>query len=274
MLIGAMNNPSRDVFQEMQWMADFHLDFIDLTLEPPAAAVWKIDPKRIRAALEEYGMPAVGHTAYYLPICSPFESLRRTAVDELKKCIETFAEIGITWMNVHPGSYATMHDRSFIFEKNIQSLQELMPIAKSHGMGLMIENLPGSFNTLRQLSQLLDPLPELGLHLDLGHCNLLLDQNSADEILGSYFSRLRHVHLHDNKGGSADLHLPLGTGNLDVLHYLRLLHQLGYDGTITLEVFSEDRRYLGYSRDLLRELWDSCCQQRAGRTFTRDSVLT
>ena len=44
MLIGAMNNPSRDLYSEMRWMADLGLDFIDLTLEPPAAAPWQVNP--------------------------------------------------------------------------------------------------------------------------------------------------------------------------------------------------------------------------------------
>jgi len=41
-----------------------------------------------------------------------------------------------------------------------------------------------------------------------------------------------------------------------VPHHLQLLRSIGYDGTITLEVFSEDKQYLAYSRDLLRKIWD------------------
>ncbi len=76
----------------------------------------------------------------------------------------------------------------------------------------MIENLPGDYNSAPQLGELLDEMPELGLHLDIGHANLQVPHNTTDEILAAYGKRLRHVHLHDNKGGSADLHLPLGTG--------------------------------------------------------------
>jgi sugar phosphate isomerase/epimerase len=64
------------------------------------------------------------------------------------------------------------------------------------------------------------------------------------------------VHLHDNKGGGADLHLPLGAGTMDWRSHIRALKASGYDETITLEVFSEDRHYLEYSRDLLREAWE------------------
>ena len=120
----------------------------------------------------------------------------------------------------------------------------------------MIENLPGSFNSVRQLSGLLDGIPELGLHLDIGHANLLVDHNTTDDILATYGHRLRHVHLHDNKGGSSDLHLPLGTGTIDTRHYVRSLKNCGYEGTITLEVFSPDRHYLAYSREVLRRAWD------------------
>jgi sugar phosphate isomerase/epimerase len=67
---------------------------------------------------------------------------------------------------------------------------------------------------------------------------------------------LRHVHLHDNKGGNADLHLPLGTGTVDTPRYIRALKAAGYDGTITLEVFTPDRHHLDYSRQVLRALWD------------------
>ena len=89
----------------------------------------------------------------------------------------------------------------------------------------MLENLPGDFNTARQMAELLDPLPELGLHLDIGHANLLVVQSSVGELLEAYGSRLRHVHLHDNKGGSADLHLPLGTGTVDLRLAVRLLQR-------------------------------------------------
>jgi sugar phosphate isomerase/epimerase len=120
----------------------------------------------------------------------------------------------------------------------------------------MIENLPGDYNTAPQLGELLDPVPELGLHLDIGHANLRVPQNTTEEILAAYGSRLRHVHLHDNRGGNDDLHLPLGAGNVDFQRAIRALKKCGYDGTITLEVFTPDRRYLEYSRDLLRQRWD------------------
>src|SRR5436190_7436510 len=265
MLIGTMNHPARSVVDEIKWMVEMGLDFIDLTLEPPTAAVWKINPKEIRIALQDHGMKVIGHTAYYLPLTSPFESIRRAAIDELKHCLEAFAIIGAKWMNIHPGRKPPLHDWKFTVEQNLRTLRDIIPTAQDLGIGLMIENLPGEFNSVRELSELLDPLPDVGLHLDIGHSNLMVERNTADDILAAYGKRLRHVHLHDNKGGSADLHLPLGTGLVDTAHYVRSLRSIGYDGTITLEVFTPDRHYLAHSRDVLRKLWDEAAPQPAQR---------
>lgn len=258
-----MNNPSRDVFAEMKWMSELELDFIDLTLEPPAAAPWKINPKEIKSALTDLNLGVVGHTAFYLPFSCTFESIRRAAVEESKRCIELFSEIGAKWMNLHPDRHAPFHPRHFVIEQNLKSVRELLPTARDCGVGLMIENVPGEFNSRPQLGEMLDAIPELALHLDIGHCNLQVVTNTATEIITTYGPRIKHVHIHDNKGGYADLHLPLGTGNLDFISPLKALQAWGYDGTITLEVFSEDRQFLSYSRDVLKRTWNSLLQKNS-----------
>ncbi len=222
------------------------------------ASARHLDLEAVRSQLKNTGLGVVGHTAFYLPLSSPFESIRRATVQELKICMEAFAALGARWMNLHPDRHVPMHEHQFIIERNLLTLRELLDLGRPLGVGLMIENLPGSFNTVEQLGELLEPLPELGLHLDIGHANLQVAANTTDELLAAYGKRLRHVHLHDNKGGAADLHLPLGAGNIDTAHYVRSLQACGYDGTITLEVFTPDRHYLGYSRDFLRRTWDEC----------------
>src|SRR3954469_14071751 len=169
MLIGTMNHPARDVLREIEWMVQMGFEFVDLTLEPPMASVGRVDLKAIRRVLDDHNLKVVGHTAYYLPLCHPFESVRRAATDELKQCLEAFAEVGASWMNLHPDSKAPLHDRKFVIDQNLQTLRDLLELSRNVGVGLMIENLPGSFNTVKQLGELLEPVPELGLHLDIGH---------------------------------------------------------------------------------------------------------
>lgn len=101
----------------------------------------------------------------------------------------------------------------------------------------------------------LDAVPQPGFHLDIGHANLQAPKNSTPEILQASGARLRHVHLHDNKEGHEDLQLAPGAGTLDLKTTIAALQRCGYDGTITLEVFTPDRRLLAFSRDVLRSAW-------------------
>ena len=257
MKIGAMNHPASEVTAEIRWMAEMGLDFVDLTLEPPAARPERIDPQAIRRTLEGAGMGVVGHTAYYLPLASPFEEIRQAAVAVLRRCLEVFSEVGAKWMNLHPDRHTPMHPRSYFIQRNIQSLEELTPAAERYGVGLMIENIPGDFNSPEQLGELLDPLPDLGLHLDVGHANLMAPREMTVPILARYGPRLRHVHLHDNKGGGADLHLPLGCGSVNLQEAVAALKKCRYDDTVTLEVFAPDREFLRYSSDVLRQAWSA-----------------
>jgi sugar phosphate isomerase/epimerase len=255
MKIGAMNHPAAVVESEIAWMAAMGLDFIDLTLEPPAAASWMVDPRSLRAALEKTGLGIVGHTAYYLPLASPMPEIRKAALDEFRRCMEIFASLGAKWMNIHPDRNAPLHEADFILERNLATLRELLPLSRRLGVGLMIENLPSAFNSVAALSLILDPLEEVGLHLDIGHANLNSEPGNAEALIRAYRGRIRHVHLHDNKLGGADLHLPLGAGRIDIAGQVRALKRAGYDGTITLEVFTPDRHYLAYSVEVLRRVW-------------------
>jgi sugar phosphate isomerase/epimerase len=90
--------------------------------------------------------------------------------------------------------------------------------------------------------------------LDTGHANI--DTRGGRRIFSfirRFGDRIGHVHASDNRGGR-DEHLPIGGGNIDFSKLVRRLCETGYGETITLEVFSEDRRKLAESRDRLRRM--------------------
>ena len=256
MQLGAMNHPQHDLVEEIVWLARAGYDFDDLTLEPPRARSTDIDRVLVRTALRETGLDAVGHTAWYLPIAASFDGLREAALTELVRCFDVFAQLGVTKVNVHPTTRLPMHDTETLLRANVEALAYLTELAAERGLRLMLENLPGTFNRPAELRRILDAVPNLGFHLDVGHANLQTPTNLTEELLAACGDRLLHVHLSDNFGGDADLHLPLGAGQIDWRWVVRALRRARYDGTITLEVFSPDRDYLLLSRDKLRRLWN------------------
>jgi sugar phosphate isomerase/epimerase len=102
-----------------------------------------------------------------------------------------------------------------------------------------MENLS---ETAEDFEPVIDQVPDLGLTLDVGHANLGGSENKSIAIIEKFGRLIRHVHLHDNRGGQSkddDLHLPIGTGTVDFPGIMAALLRAGYDGTMTLEVKPE-----------------------------------
>lgn len=255
MLIGAMNDPRLDVFKEINWIAESGFDFIDLTVEPPAAYYSQLAASKVREVIEKSGLEVVGHTFFGLPVGSSVEGIRRAACQELSRSFEFLAEVGAKVVNVHLDGGTQLISEKKIIEQNLASLEELLKKASELGLKLMVEHYRGPFARPEPLTKLFSSLPELGFHLDVGHANLFTSNNRTAIFLDKFSDRLFHVHFSDNLGGTQDLHLPIGAGNIRWKEIIKALKKIGYEGTITLEVFSEYRDYLLKSKEIVEKLW-------------------
>lgn len=252
MLIGMMNDPAIDPVAEARWAAKHGFDFIDLTMEGPAAAVEQVNVDALKAVLDATGLGIIGHTAWYLPFGSPVPQIRAGAVEAVRVQFEPLARLGGRYINVHvdKGIGAFAYDDTLRW--NAESFTTLAEQAQSYGLQVMIENVVNNFNTARAFRTLLDAHAELRLHLDIAHANVK-GEKTAD-FLKQHAAKLVHVHISDNKRVNDD-HLPLGVGTINWVEQIGLLKASGYDSTITLEIFTPDRTYLVDSAARLRKLW-------------------
>jgi sugar phosphate isomerase/epimerase len=256
MKYGAMNNPMIDVYEEIALFADLGFDYIDLTLEPEQTYSATVDVARIAQALQSKNLGVVGHTAWYLPVASGFPEFRDLAIQELERCLRVFNDLGVSKVNLHPHLRVPLHDESWIIEHNVVALARLVDAGRQMGITVLLENMPG-FSHTRQLQPIMDAVPDAAFLLDVGHANLDTPYNRTDELLAAFGSRLRHVHVSDNRGGHDDMHLPLGVGNIKWPEIVAALKSVGYDETMTLEVFGDDDDYLVLSRQKIGKLWDN-----------------
>ncbi len=253
-----MNFPGRSVLKEIHRIAEDNFDFVDLTLEPPAA--WLPDGKEVGRLISDLGLSAVGHTAYYLPIAAPFDELRKTTRDLFRRCLDTFSDAGVELVNVHPDIRLPLHHAEQVRARNAAAIGDLSADAAQRGIRLMVENIDRMFTDPDDFASIFEAAPNAGFHLDIGHANLRLGPRQpirTAALLEAHAQRLDHVHVSDNRGGELDLHLPLGAGTIDWKTSIRMLKEAGYDGTVTLEVFSRERDYLRASRRLWLEWWSS-----------------
>ena len=260
MKIGAMNHPARDPLAEVEWIGRNGFDFVDFTLEPPAADPDRIDPDALRAAIERLGLGVVAHSAWYLPLASPFASIRRACLEEFRRCLRGAHRLGASVLNTHYNKPPSAFFQREVVAWHVEVLAPLCDEAAALGITIVLEHVPsGGSDQLGNIAAILDRVPLLRLHLDSGHAKLEGQGDRWKEYIERLGPKLGHVHLSDNDG-SADQHLPLGApprGATDWPKHIRALRASGYDGTITLEVFAPEKEYLLLSRDLLRKWWDA-----------------
>jgi sugar phosphate isomerase/epimerase len=147
-------------------------------------------------------------------------------------------------------------DSRFLSEETIAYkigfLKRLAERASGTGITLCLENL--SENDVH-LAKVLAAVPELNLTLDLGHAELLSEENTSFGFLANCPDRIKHIHLHDNHGGASpadDLHLPVGEGKIDFHKIFQRLHAVHYRGTIAMELRpAEIASCLGYVERLV-----------------------
>jgi sugar phosphate isomerase/epimerase len=256
MKLGLMNHPAEPVGDELRAIAAAGFEFVDLTLEPPGA--WPVDMAELGRLIRELGLAVVGHTSPHLPIASPFQGLRARVHEILRECFAIFGELGAEVVNVHPDSMSSVMPRADVTQGNAEAVAALTADAGAAGVRLMVENMGRSFGTADELRPLFEAAPDARFHLDVGHAHLGRrpeEPNRTAELVGAFGDRLAHVHVHDNLGFD-DLHLPLAAGSVDWPEVAEVLRRAGYDGTVTIEIFSRKPAQIETSTRLWRDWWE------------------
>jgi sugar phosphate isomerase/epimerase len=156
-------------------------------------------------------------------------------------------------------SVLTLHlwlDRRFVKEKviafKIRLLKKIIERAEHEELMICLENLS---ERAVDLERPFAEIPQLCMTLDLGHAQLLTEENRSFEFIRSFPDRIKHVHMHDNRGGHSykdDIHLPPGDGIVDFKEIMQRLKTVEYARTITLELTPpEIEGCLTYVRDLV-----------------------
>ncbi len=251
MKVGFPNNPRKEIKDEIRWIGENGFDFIDLFFEPDRGEPGRFNIEEIKKLLDYYALERIGHVAWYLPLGSPLNELRTRAVEIVKKYIAVFTEIGCGKVTVHTNWPPSLFSEEEGIKYQSESLQNILAFAGINGVKIMLEPLGTVFDHALNIDRLLSANEGLFFHHDIGHLNIF--GRDPVEYLRRYKDKMLHVHMHDNNGID-DLHLPLGAGNINWDQLISVLKSF-YDGTITLEIFSEDREYVLYSKKKLLEKW-------------------
>jgi sugar phosphate isomerase/epimerase len=156
----------------------------------------------------------------------------------MEKAFQAAVEIGIPIVNCGPGG-RTGDEASL--QASIDSLGRLADRAAHYGVtlcvkahvGAAIHNTPTTLKVMEAISS-----PAFGIDMDPSH--IYRAGENPVEAIAAVVSRVKHVHIRDCKGrgptpGKPELQAN-GRGDIDLLGYIRVLHQNGYTGPVDLEI--------------------------------------
>jgi sugar phosphate isomerase/epimerase len=261
MLYGAMNFPVRTVLQELEDLLVIGFNYIELTMDPPQSHYSSLrrEKNSILDILHDNNMAVVCHLPSFLSIADLTESMRRTSVQEILDSLEVAAEFSPLKVVLHPpyvtGLGMLVFDQARKY--GLESLNSIVERARSLGLTLCIENMFAKSHMLvepEDFEEVFKLFPDLKFTLDTGHANIRSSGGKRiSEFIRRFSDRLDHIHVSDNLGKD-DNHLPIGTGTVDFRGFTKSLKSIGYDGTVTFEIFSRDRNYLKISREIFASM--------------------
>jgi sugar phosphate isomerase/epimerase len=156
----------------------------------------------------------------------------------METAFQAAVEIGIPVINCGPGGKS---DDEAAWSKVIDSLGSLANMAERYGITLCVKaHVGGSIyntpTTLRAMNEISSPA--FGIDMDPSH--IYRAGENPVEAIAAVISRVKHIHIRDCKGRQQGPGAPAmqanGRGDIDLVGYLRVLHQYGYTGPVDLEI--------------------------------------
>lgn len=230
--------------EEAARVGEAHLDFAEINLFSPQQALQEIPELR-----RLQGKHNLSYLVHGPEEGNPFDcsQLRASLLPQIKTLVDFASALDAKLITVHFWLDERFIESSVLSEK-LTILEQMMALAREKQIPFCLENLserPCDFEPAFRL------FPDMGMTLDIGHAQLLSPGNRAFSFIEAFPDRIRHIHIHDNRGGNEpgdDLHLPLGEGSINFEPIFAALCKTGYNRTITLEVpphlFAQQRKKL------------------------------
>src|SRR6476659_10377137 len=258
---GLLTDPSHEILSEIRKIHDLEFDYVEIGIEGPEGNPTLIYKKRheISKLVQSFKQKAIGHTAYWLDLCSDYDYVRRAWILECLREIRTAKSIGIDLINFHANLNCMFYGekRQVFFNNLIKSLREIVMYAQKSRVKVMLENVPVSngIHNIDEFKYIIDNVASLFVHLNIHHAFTSGGMTSVFNYINKFEEKIIHVYWHDNYG-KRDEHLPIGEGLIDHVETVKALKYIDYDRTITLEVFTNSNDAKSYANKL-RTIWSN-----------------
>jgi sugar phosphate isomerase/epimerase len=147
------------------------------------------------------------HVAPNINLIDPEKTHRITAMDEVKRALESAEQIPISACVIHLGHKGDAWNTRAL-ENSLTAIEHLKAFAHPLGVRLLIENLQNDITTPEHILEILRAghFDRVGVCLDIGHAHLAQPEKNigVDEAFELLKPRIAQLHLHDNNGTKDD----------------------------------------------------------------------
>lgn len=168
----------------------------------------------------------------------PDTETRRLRIDYIRDTLQIAAGVGANCISITSGRPIPGCTPESATDHFVSSLQGLCRMAEDLGLRIGIEYEPGLIvENAKEVREVVDRVgsPNLGVNLDIGHS--YLNGEDPETIVALLAGRIWNVHVEDIKDGK-HFHLPPGDGDLPFGRYFEALARSGYEGFLTVELYS------------------------------------
>lgn len=221
--------------ETMQLCQELGLDFVELNMNLPQYQVGELEKvSYLKELAERHGLFYTIHLDENTNVCDFNEAVAAAYRDTVRRAIRVAKQLRIPVLNMHMhhGVHFKLPDqRVDLFEqykeRYLHSMQEFGELCQAAigdaAIKLCIENTDGFRGFERDAIELLCKYGVFALTWDIGHSHAC--GNVDEEFLLGHEADLYHFHIHD--GAGERVHLPLGTGEIDLLGRLAIAEKHG-----------------------------------------------
>ena len=180
------------------------------------------------------------HGPWRYPPHDETPELRAERADVMRRSIRLTAKIGCKNWVIHPlmpfGAESDFAADEF-WRINLEFFRALLPYAKEMGVTICFENMPMKHLSMSRVEKTLEFVRTVDdesfkLCLDTGH-EAVFGTSVADAVRRAG-KDLCVFHIHDNDG-KGDRHWIPGTGVIDWKDFMEAVHEIEFDGVLSLE---------------------------------------
>jgi sugar phosphate isomerase/epimerase len=186
------------------------------------------------------GLNVVGDD-YYRPFGTDQEF--QQTLEDLKADVNYALTLGssdvLVWEGIRPRDLTDQQCTDILLPRLIDLFREAIAYSGPKGVRFLVEPHPFTVGMSDSfLIALCDALPAqfFGVTFDFCHYGV---GRSLDyvEAVGRLGHRIRHIHFSDSDLHSSELHFAPGDGHMEIEALLRAFRELGYSGTLALDLY-------------------------------------